>query len=70
MSALTVLDLGGERDAQKVAFFLDDFFKFCSDRLVVLYNGDSCKLLNLKSFRTSYGVTFIFRLLCYNVNFL
>lgn len=44
MSALTVLDLdGGDGDAMKVAFFLDDFFKVCSDRLVVLYNGDSCK---------------------------
>ena len=44
MSALTVLDLdGGEGDEQRVAFFLDDFFKFCSDRLVVLQNGDSCK---------------------------
>ena len=44
MSALTVLDLdGGVGDEKRVAFFLDDFFKFCSDRLVVLQNGDSCK---------------------------
>ena len=48
MSALTVLDLdGSEKDSRKVAYFLDDFFQFCSDRLVILYNGDSCKFFIL-----------------------
>ena len=47
MTALGMLDLDGgdgKNDPTKVAFFLDDFFSFCSDRLAVLYNGDSCKL--------------------------
>ena len=47
MSALSMLDLDGgdgRGDPMKIAFFLEDFFAFCSDRLVVLYNGDSCEL--------------------------
>ena len=59
MSALSVLDLGGERDDQKVAFFLDDFFKFCSDRLVVLYNGDSCKFIFLALLRVNLYTKFV-----------
>lgn len=50
MSVMSVLDVDGmnlEKDSTKVAYFLDDFFKFCSDRLVVLYNGDSCKYIVL-----------------------
>ena len=49
MSAMSILDIDGlnlEKDSKRVAYFLDDFFKFCSDRLVVLYNGDTCKLLS------------------------
>ena len=46
MSPLSMLDMdggNGRSDPKKIAFFLDDFFSFCSDRLVVLVNGDSCK---------------------------
>ena len=66
MSVLQVIDIGGENfdlDSKKLAYFMEDFFKFCSDRMAVLANGTSCKLSILAGFM-GCGAIMVLVLVC------